>query len=188
MKHRQRLRKPRRRWFCIQTILPGLTLPHSPRCAAPQGLHHEKKHSAVKIMSAFKTELKQFKNRWKNIYVCVNWNDNYKRAWSISKVHKNVYFFFVCFGVLSFIKVFLFHVFDMPLIKGLEISAWSQSSRARLASFHLSLYWKYLKLWKSLKILLRWLMTGILHGLAIFFVVITSPFSLFFVIHRVWQK
>ena len=101
--------------------------------------------------------------------------------------------------MLWFIKIFLFHDFDMPLIKGLEISAWSQSSRARLTSFHLSLYWKHLKLWKSqrplfylfhkidvcLEILLRWLMTGILHGLAIFFVVITSPFSLFFVIHRV---
>ena len=32
---------------------------------------------------------------------------------------------------------------------------------------------------------IRWLMTGLLHGLAIFFVIITSPFSLFFVIHRV---
>ena len=31
----------------------------------------------------------------------------------------------------------------------------------------------------------RWLMTGLLHGLAIFFVIVTSPFSLFFVIHRV---
>ena len=127
------------------------------------------------------------------MYKCI------KRARSKWKICKNVYFLFVCFSVLLFIKILLFHVFDMPLIKGLEISAWSQSSRARLTSFHLSLYWKHLKLWKSqrpllyllhkidvcLEILLRWLMTGILHGLAIFFVVITSPFSLFFVIHRV---
>ena len=111
MKHRQRLRKPHRRWFCIQTILPGLTLPHSPRCAAPQGLHHEKKHSAVKIMSAFKTELKQFKNRWKNIYVCVNIGMIIIKGLEVSQKSIKMYISFSCALVCYHLSKYFFSMF-----------------------------------------------------------------------------
>ena len=134
MKHRQRLRKPHHRRFCIQTILPGLTLPHSPRRAGPQGLHHEKEHSAVEILSACKTELNLISKLFnlnslkivekKYTFLCIYWDDisfqytcNYTKMYQcikrleVSEKSVKMYISFLFASACYYLSKYFFSIF-----------------------------------------------------------------------------